>query len=267
MSVYTASNFKSNYGSATGPFNNTLAASVTGLTFQQFATDLADSVMFYDTFFNTDVVSFDSWEWFGTDVHGFSSSYSGAGAGNTTSTYGIDGTSHAQGVMSLQTGTTATGYVSFTRGYIVTTTSALTLSFRNAVEAVSTGAQTYTARAGFGDTVGSGEHANGIFFRYTHSVNSGKWQCVTRAAGVETATDSGLTADTSFHVFAIKVNQAGTSVGFYVDGVLKQTHTTDIPAVGALMYQHWKIEKSIGTTSIGFDQDWFSLLLSRSSAR
>ena len=67
-----------------------------------------------------------------------------------------------------------------------------------------------------------------MFFKY--SSGDTNWQCVTRKNGSETITDSGVAwAADIINKFKIVVNATATSVGFYINDALVQTHTTNIP--------------------------------------
>lgn len=91
---------------------------------------------------------------------------------------------------------------------------------------------------------------NGVFFRYKDDVNSGKWQAVCMASEIETAVDTGITADTSWHTFKIVINAAGTSAAFYIDGtqVSNSPITTNIPTgVSRAPYPIASMAKSLGT--------------------
>jgi hypothetical protein len=123
----------------------------------------------------------------------------------------------------------------------------------------SDGTETYAARYGFNDSGSAtpGNGSDGAYFRYTHSVNGGRWECVTTSNGTETATDSGVAAiSASYQCLEVEVNAAGTSVAFYRNRTLVATNTTNIPtgvarATGINMH----IVKSAGTTARGFDID------------
>lgn len=268
MSVYTKSNFKANYGATTGPFNNTLAASVTGTTLQTFSTDIADSVLFYDSLFDLDTTSTETWEYLGSTVPYFGWSNSGTGGGSLGA--GSDSTKNAMGIMQLTT-VAGVGYYSVYRGLLYLGNFSYDFRFRLQLANLSDGTNTYVSRVGMGtgttQWTSVSEFTDGCFFRYTHSVNSGKWQAVTRSGGVETATDTGSTANTNYHTFYVKVNQAGTSVTFYIDGSLVATNTTNIPSTATILYTGWKIDKSAGGVANTQNIDWHSLTLSRSSAR
>lgn len=156
------------------------------------------------------------------------------------------------GVTEITTGTTTTG-----RSAVQSTVTAVLLGggrHRYRIDAnvptASDGTDTFTVHLGYFDNLGS-EPTDGVCFRYTHGTNSSRWECVTRSNGSETATDSGvgLSAGT-FRVFEIEANAAGTSVAFYIDGVLKATHTENIPTgSGREMGFGARILKSAGTTS------------------
>lgn len=97
---------------------------------------------------------------------------------------------------------------------------------------VSDGTNTYSLRAGFLDSV-STESTDGVFFRYTHSVNSGKWQFVTRANGTETITDTGITvAAATNYKLNIEVQADGLKAFGRIDDVNVASSTTNIP-IGA----------------------------------
>lgn len=119
---------------------------------------------------------------------------------------------------------------------------------------LSDGTDTYTSRLGFLDSV-SAEPTDGCYFRYTHGTNGGRWQAVTRAAGAETATDTGVAAAATWVYFEIEVNAAGTSVAFYINGALVATNTTNIPTSGNLTGIGTSHIKSAGTTNREFRLD------------
>lgn len=122
------------------------------------------------------------------------------------------------------------------------------------VTVLSTGTDTFTTRIGFIDSA-AGEPTNGAYFRYTHSVNGGRWEAVTRAAGVETATNTGITTTAAWAYFEIDVNAAGTSVVFYINGALVATNTTNIPTGGNLTGIGVSHIKSAGTNNREFRLD------------
>lgn len=135
--------------------------------------------------------------------------------------------------------------------------------------ALSDGSNHYTATMGVMRNANTTMPATeGVFFRYSHDVNSGKWQAVCVSDSTETATDTGITADTSYHIFEITVNQAGGSVSFEIDGAVVATVTTNIPTESAEQvssaYQIWR---TAGSITGGLRIDWDETILSRTTAR
>lgn len=116
---------------------------------------------------------------------------------------------------------------------------------------LSNGTDTYTARLGFNGST-SGEAVNFVGFRYTDGVNTGKWQAVTKAASVETATDTGVTAQTStLSTFEVIIDAAAANAYFYIDGVLVATNTTNIPTGASQPVGYGvSVNKSAGSNAI-----------------
>ncbi len=82
--------------------------------------------------------------------------------------------------------------------------------------------------AGFQDSAITLTPTNGVMFRSNGTAN---WFAVTRAAGVETITDTLQALDDTFRKFEMR--QVGQSVvTFLIDDVVVATHQTDIPAAG-----------------------------------
>lgn len=196
------------------------------------------------------------------------STQNGANFANNTS-YGIDNTEHALGVHEAQTGINSAGGCKYLRGtYKFGFGHTFTGKWRSALTALSDGTNTYTAIVGLTDAgIGSfGTTPDGIYFKYTHSVNSGNWQCITRSGGTETNNNSAVAASASYQILEIRINSDITSIGFYIDGALVQTHTTNIPASTA-MWMQAMIVKSAGTTSRGLAMDYYEEVATRTTAR
>lgn len=125
------------------------------------------------------------------------------------------------------------------------------------LDALSDGTDTYTIRVGMLDAT-SGDPTDGVFFRYTHGTNSGKFEAVTRSNSSETATDTGHTvAATTWVKIGFSVNADATSVTFYVNGSLVATNTTNIPTGGRNTSMGTLIQKSAGTTNRLLYQDYY----------
>lgn len=213
----------------------------------------------------------------GSGMLGFQQYVSGASAAGASfdDSFGLNGTENAIGVVYSATGTTNTGRGAYLRtgnGSITFGSHEIKYRCRTALSALSDGTDTYTAYFGLGDNPNSGDMVNGCYFRYTHSVNSGKIEAVCSNSSTRTASDTGITpTSSSFRIFEIVVNQAASSVAFYIDGSIVSTITTNIPStynfstsVSNIMQ---KIEKSAGTTDRRIYTDWYDLTITRSTAR
>lgn len=135
------------------------------------------------------------------------------------------------------------------------------------VSAVSDGTDTFTIRAGYGDSVTT-EFTDGVFFRYTDSVNSGNWQGVCRAAGVESVVNGGVAFAAGWKRLRFTVNAAGTSASFSVDGVsLGAAVTTNIPLTTQVCGRTIMMDRTAGTTSRTISIDYFAESVKWSSAK
>lgn len=170
------------------------------------------------------------------------------------------------GRMILNTGTTATGSAGVIGG------GGSTAVYQDAIllgsdlmellwvvktgSALSDGTETYQVSAGFTDGAGAATLGiDAVAFRYTHSENAGNWVAYTRSNSVESVINTAVAVATStIYELLAKVNAAGTSVEFFINGTSVGTISTNIPttanrqtAVGA------NLVKSLGTTSRGFE--------------
>lgn len=97
------------------------------------------------------------------------------------------------------------------------------------VVALSDGTNTYILRSGFLDA-DNAEPTDGVYFRYTHSVNSGNWVLVARSNGTETVSNTSTAVQTSSFVrLTVIVNPAGTLAEYFINGVSVGTIATNIP--------------------------------------
>ena len=92
--------------------------------------------------------------------------------------------------------------------------------------------------------------AVGIYFQAT---DTGNWQAVTND-GTATTSDTGVAQATTFKRFEYLINAAGTSVAFYIDGVLVATHTTNIPTTGLKPIFYIKTTEGVAKS---LDMDYF----------
>lgn len=160
------------------------------------------------------------------------------------------------GYVELTTGTTATGKAMLSGGFGATTQNQMgkvdddfyyRCEFKNVILGdLSDGTETYKVFIGFqiDNTV-----SNAVYFTYTHSENSGVWNCTSHNATTPETTSTATTvaADTEYD-FAIEVyNQ---TVKFYLNGTLVATHTTQVPPAASIMYApSARILKSAGLTA------------------
>lgn len=210
-----------------------------------------------------------------TDFVGYIGQFNAATSGTSSAcqndSSGVDSTSNVIGSFKCQTGTDTTG-----RGHIYlnvdgfrTGGQTIDAGWRIKLDALSDDTDTYTSVIGFIDTVTSVTMTNGAYFKYTNGTNSGKWQCIVAKASTETAYDCGLTADTSYHVFVIKINGAGTQFDFYIDGVLKKsvTDSSKYPTSSVAFGFGAGLKKSAGTNNVNMHYDWAYVKMTRSTSR
>lgn len=184
---------------------------------------------------------------------------SGSGASGQLGVYGVNGTEKALGVLQLDTGTTATGRATLNRS--INTVQMGYCSFeqvwRLAVEELSTPTERFTVYCGFIDNTGSGDHSDGVYFRYRDDLNSGQWQCVCREGTIETVVDTSVIVNTVYNIFRIVVNSNATQAMFYINDVLVATINSNLPSTqGNLTGVGAKIEKSVGSTQRNISIDY-----------
>jgi hypothetical protein len=74
-------------------------------------------------------------------------------------------------------------------------------------------------------------NSNTIAFRFSSTTDTTFKAVACVAAGACTVADTGVTADTSPHLFEMAMNSAGTSVNYFIDSALKATISTNLPTV------------------------------------
>lgn len=123
--------------------------------------------------------------------------------------------------------------------------------------ALSDGTDTYTVRVGLLDSAAA-EPTEGVFLRYVHSANGGRWLAVSRANGVESTVDTGVlyTINTNYRV-SIEVLGDASKAFIAINGVPVASFTTNIPAgAGRELGFGGFILKSAGTTDRSFFTDY-----------
>jgi hypothetical protein len=119
------------------------------------------------------------------------------------------------------------------------------------INALSDGTDTFVIDVGCSDADNEGStQANGIYFYYTHSANSGNWICRCRSSSTDTDinTSTAPVANT-WTLLEFEVNAGGTSVEFFIDQSSEGSTSTNIPsAASSCGGPYFRIVKSAGTT-------------------
>jgi len=172
-----------------------------------------------------------------------------------------------QGIIQHSTGTAATNFSGYIYGsslYIGSGT--ISIETYVTIDTLSNATQRFFTY--FGYAGGNSNWLNipsGIFFSYDEGgvVFSGgiatpNWKCYTRAGSTVTMTITTIpVVDGQWYKLRIDINADGTSVTFYVDGVLVATHTTNIPSSTTVIAPISIINKSAGTTARTMLTDYF----------
>lgn len=182
-------------------------------------------------------------------------------SGGTITTTSISNRTSQQGVVGFNTNILAVNYASLCgNGGIAQTwfgngvwnyETSINLPFN-----LSTPTERFRLIFGFGTANNQNAETDGVFITYDEggtangTAASPNWQCVTVANSVRTltTTSTAVTA-AAWHKLRIEINAAGTSVGFYINGTLAATHTTNIPASNRNVLAKIGIYKTIGISN------------------
>lgn len=178
------------------------------------------------------------------------------GAGAAVSVNGSQEVSGHPGILDLETGTDAAGGAGVRRGTGGDISLGNGIIIFDAVvklDELATVAEDFIVNIGLGisfsassaSTTTPGDEA--VYFRYDRAT-SVNWVGGTNAAGTPTVASGGtnVAVDTNWTHLRFVVNQAGTSVSFYVDNVLIGVSSTNIPTAG--MGLGVLIKKTVGNT-------------------
>jgi hypothetical protein len=177
------------------------------------------------------------------------------------------GTDNAAGMLRIAMGTVATNRAAIHSN--VYTIINFGKGVKSRKDRVRFATNTYSFRSGFIDSI-TGESVDCASFRYSHSVNAGKFQAVTRSNNVETAVDTGITvAINTFYVLEVIVNELGTSVQFKINNVVVATITTNIPSgAGRDTGYGLMVLRSVGTAAFNsIDIDYLETELNFTTQR
>lgn len=121
---------------------------------------------------------------------------------------------------------------------------------------ISTGSVNHAVRMGWLNNVNpSPDPTEGVYFRAT---TNGNWFAVTRTGSAETATDTGVAVNGNYHRFEIDYNST-SEVKFYIDGVLKATHTAHITTTAGYTMPMFLVNSSSGAVQL--DVDYFAVAI------
>ncbi|RTL25804.1 MAG: hypothetical protein EKK55_08745 [Rhodocyclaceae bacterium] len=216
-------------------------------------------------------VQFDDMFWSTLPNGGWTAGSSGTGTTPVAATAGVDSTEKAQGVVQLTTGSTSTGRSSIYQGLnslLLGQGTALEFETRLYVGNLSTASEEYVLHFGFLDNANaSAEPTDSAAFVYRRATDGDFWVLQTRSASSETKT---VTSDepsaSAYAIFKIVVAADGGSVEFFIDGVSKGTHTTNIPTgAGRQTGIGMRIYKTAGTTARVVNIDWVRIKASGSA--
>jgi hypothetical protein len=168
------------------------------------------------------------------------------------------------GIASLETGinTSAAGGLFLGQTPLLFGGGLIRISMLIKLSALSDGTDTYTFRAGFGDSTAGAAQTDGAYFEYTHGTNSGNYQIVTASNASRTTANTNTPASTNWDLLTVECNAAGTSVAFYVNGsqVANSPIAATIPTgAGRGFGVVVSITKSAGTTNRACAFDLFEM--------
>ncbi len=108
----------------------------------------------------------------------------------------------------------------------------------------------YVLRSGFSSVTLPNTLNSAITFEYQFDQNGGRWQAITEDGIGETSVDTGVTVVVStYYLLEWEVNEAGTSVEFFIDKVSVATITTNIPS--GLGFEHFISEHILKLAGLG----------------
>lgn len=175
------------------------------------------------------------------------------------------------GVIELRTSTSSSAAPSLNLGVNIFQAGGGAMSVEGVarLDALSDGTDTYTARLGFGDSTTGTAPTDGMWLEYTHSVNSGNWTFNT-ASSTTTTTSNGSIAAVAGAWFRFKItcNADGTSASGFINDVLVNTNTTNIPSgAGRSFGIQFSLTKSLGSTQRILYIDWAQIIQNLTTSR
>lgn len=204
---------------------------------------------------------------------------SGSGATVALNNSSISDPGGNPGWVALETGTTTTGRAALAP--LATAFKCVALGYGSwvwetliQIPTLSDATNTFSYLAGaLDDITAYASIVDGLFFYYTHSVNSGKFQFVAESNSVSTVIDTGVTvAPNTNYKLRIEINANATQAIAYINGAVVATVTANIPVggggnAGRNLGFGEGIIKSAGTTNRIILVDYFLLTGKLTTAR
>lgn len=223
--------------------------------------DLATSAFMYDDFLAPT----------SAEISDLNATTSGGGSGAVASSSFTTGTEKCVGVIDMATGTTSSGRTTLATSLLAFATTTAALDFRTRLLTDSLGlvGSAFEVTFGFIDSnAGTDQHTNGIYFRFVGNGTNTAWTTVTSAAGVRTTNTTAVSVSTTtMQEFRIALNEAGTSVTFYIDNVSVAVHTLNIPANASKFGLGFKIRNQGSGVNHHLFLDWYSLKMTWTGGR
>jgi hypothetical protein len=190
----------------------------------------------------------------------------GNGQGTTRGTGTITNRTNQQGVVESLTSANNTGQAGWVYGgaALFIGTGAITLETYVNITTLSTLAERFYTFFGYATGSNYSNILNNIAIVYDEggvylSANaSPNFKCITRAGTTNTTTVTSIAVTAGqWYKLRININAAASSVEFYIDNVLRATHTTNIPLTTTPMFIANAIIKNTGSTARAMQTDYF----------
>lgn len=175
---------------------------------------------------------------------------------------------HHPGLVIVATGSTSTGRCGLMAtqglggGHVLLYGGGVRFGICLRLTSLSDGSQTFTVRCGLNQSA-TAESSDAVFFRYTHSVNGGEWEGVSRSGGSESGSvldTNAAPSTTQFQTLEFVLNDDADEIEFFVDGASVGTVTSNISTAVPMSFMPVNIIKSVGNTSRGVAVDayWYA---------
>jgi hypothetical protein len=204
-----------------------------------------DNIIEYDEFLNTDPVG-------GGDLPKL-----GWNGNNAIFNNPGDEEAGHPGIVRIGTNSIATSRLTLgtnTRYPIILGGGEIRITWVGYVNALSDGTDTYTLTLGLGNPT---TITDGVYFQYTHSVNSGNWQIVCEDTSTATTNNTATALDTDWHKYEIVINAGATSVAFFIDEVEVSNSPITTNITGNAIGPFVIIDQTAGTNGRYFYADLF----------